>query len=82
MEDTSELEKEIKEKIENLTPKKSLFESIQYSDENEFNKFLFDMSRDQAVYCLIESSKAAFRRGAFSLEESEVLSKALRVLVD
>ena len=82
MEDTSELEKEIKEKIENLTPKKSLFESIQYSDENEFNKFLFDMNRDQAVYCLIESSKAAFRRGAFSLEESEVLSRALRVLVD
>jgi hypothetical protein len=40
------------------------------------------MSRDQAVYCLIESSKAAFRRGAFSLEESEVLSRALRVLVD
>ncbi len=81
MEDTSELEKEIKEKIENLTPKKSLFESIHYSDEDEFNKFLCDMNRDQAIYCLIESSKASFRRGAFSLEESEVLSKALRVLV-
>jgi hypothetical protein len=82
MEQTNDLEKEIKEKIDSLTPKKSLFESIHYNDENEFNKFLFEMSKDQAIYCLIESSKAAFRRGSFSLEESEVLSKALRVLVD
>ena len=82
MEDINELEKEIKEKIEELTPKKSLFESIHYTDEKEFDKFLFDMTKDQAIYCLIESCKAAYRRRAFSIEESEVLSKALRVLVD
>ena len=38
------------------------------------------MNQQQAIYCLIESSKAGYRRGAFKIEESEAISKALRVL--
>jgi len=46
------------------------------------NDFLNNMNREQAIYVLIESSKAAFRRGAFKLEECEALSKAIRTLVE
>jgi hypothetical protein len=38
------------------------------------------MNKEQAIYCLIEATKAGFRRGSYNLEECEALSKALRVL--
>jgi hypothetical protein len=38
------------------------------------------MNQQQAIYCVIEASKAGFRRGSYKLEECEALSKALRVL--
>ena len=38
------------------------------------------MNQQQAIYCLIEASNAGYRRVSFNLEESEAISKALRVL--
>jgi hypothetical protein len=82
MEHSEDLEKELNKKIDELSPKGSLFESIHYVDDVSINDFLNNMNREQAIYVLIESSKAAFRRGAFKLEECEALSKAIRTLVE
>jgi hypothetical protein len=38
------------------------------------------MNKDHALYYLIESVKASHKRGAFTIGESEVISKAIRVL--
>ena len=65
-----------------MLPKGSLFESINYFDENQLNEFYQNMTREQAIYCLIEAVKAAYRRGAYRLEESEAVSRALRTIIE
>lgn len=80
MEHVDELNEQIKEKIEHLSPKGSLFESITYYNEIQLDEFLHGMNKEQAIYCLIEAAKSCYRRGAFKLDESEAVSKALRVL--
>jgi len=32
------------------------------------------------LYCVVHAAKSAHKRGAFSIEESEVISRAIRVL--
>jgi hypothetical protein len=80
METNADLQKELEQKIEELTPKGSLFESITYYNEEQLNQFLFNMNQEQAIYCLVEAVKIAYRRGSYSLEESEAVSKSLRVI--
>jgi len=80
METNTDIQKELEQKIEELTPKGELFESITYYNDEQLNQFLINMNQQQAIYCLIEAAKAAYRRGAFKLEESEAISKALRTI--
>ena len=80
MDSNTKLEEELKEKINELSPKGTLFESITYYSEEHFNEFLVNMNQQQAIYCLMEAVKAGYRRGAYKLEESEAISKSLRVL--
>lgn len=82
MEHSENIEKELNKKISELTPKGSLFDSINYADDNSLDRFMCEMNKEQAIYVLIESAKASYRRGAFKMEESEAVSKALRILVD
>lgn len=80
MEQNNDLEKELKETVDQITPKGSLFESIHYFNDEQLNEFYQNMNQQQAIYCLIEATKAGFRRGSYKLEECEALSRALRVL--
>jgi len=82
MQSDNNIEKELNDKIDEMLPKGSLFESINYFDENQLNEFYHNMTREQAIYCLVEATKAAYRRGAFKIEESKAISKALRTLVE
>ena len=74
------LKKEIIEKFENLSPIGNLFDVINYNSYDDLNKFISDMTEEQALYCLIEAVKCSYRRGVFKLEESEAVSKSLRLL--
>jgi hypothetical protein len=38
------------------------------------------MDKDHSIYYLVEAVKAAHKRGSFTIGESEVISKAIRVL--
>jgi hypothetical protein len=39
------------------------------------------MDSETALYYIIESVKSAHRKGAYSIGETEVISKAIRVLI-
>ena len=58
----------------------SLFDVINYNSYEDLNKFISNMTEEQALYCLIEAVKCSYRRGVFKIEESEVVSKSLRLL--
>ena len=69
---------------EKITEKKevigNLFESLHYTSQEQLNIFLDDMTEDQAIYCIKESLNYAFVKGLFDLQESEAVSKSLRIL--
>lgn len=72
MEQTQEMEKE---------PLGSLFGTINYYSLDDLDKFVVSMQKDQAVYCLIQSVHLGFQKQIFSMQEIEVLSKCLRLIV-
>ena len=58
----------------------TLFNAINYREPHELNKFIDDMNLDQALFCLVNATRYAHNRGLYGIEESEVVSKAIRVL--
>ena len=58
----------------------NLFESLHYTSQEQLNMFLDNMTEDQAIYCIKESLNYCFVKGLFDLQESEAISKSLRVL--
>lgn len=63
---------------ENIT--NSLFNTINYKEINELNKFIDEMNVDQALFCLIQAVRYAHNNGLYDIEESEVVSKSIRLL--
>ena len=58
----------------------NLFGSINLLTEEHLEIILSTMDREHAIYYLVESVKAAYNRGSFTIGESEVISKTIRVL--
>ena len=58
----------------------TLFNTINYKEPHELNKFIDDMNIDQALFCLVHATRYAHNRGLYDIEESEVVSKAIRIL--
>ena len=59
----------------------NLFGSIELLSEEHLELILSTMNADHALYYLIESVKSAHKKGAFTIGETEVISKALRVIL-
>ena len=74
------LKSEIINELNNLNDGGVLFNSIEYRSLDGLNDFISSLTDEQAKLCLIEAVKYSFLRGVYSLEESEVLSKSLRIL--
>jgi hypothetical protein len=74
------LEQELLKKLNEMDSKRVLFDSINYSSNEQLNSFLDNLTREQAIYCLVEACKSAYNRGSYKLDESEALSRALRVI--
>lgn len=71
------------ENIENKEPQLPigiLFDSINYYHLDDLNKFVDGINHEQAIYCIIQAAQAAYKRNAFNIIESEVLSKSIRTL--
>ncbi len=59
-------------------PKNLLFGTIAYDDDAAYEKFLAEMTPNQAVFVLIASANLGQAKGSFNILESEVLANAIR----
>ena len=57
-----------------------LFGSIPLNSEEHLQILLDTMDINNSIYILTQAVKYAFNQGAYSIGESEVLSKAIRVV--
>ena len=58
----------------------NLFGTIDLLSEEHLELILTSMDKEHAIYYLVESVKVAHKRGAFTIGESEVISKSIRVI--
>jgi hypothetical protein len=75
-----ELKQDLMDKLNDLSPLGSLFGTIHYNTNEDLNLFISNLNEEQSLYCIIESIKYIQSKGLFSLEESECLSKSIRVI--
>ncbi len=59
----------------------NLFGSIDLLNEEHLEIILSTMDSNTAIYYLIESVKSAYKKGAYTIGETEVISKAIRILL-
>ena len=65
---------------ESPKPIGSLFDTINYNNVADLDRFAQNLTSDQSLYCVIQAARAAHKRGTFTMEESEIVSKSIRVL--
>ena len=68
--------------MENKETLTKLFASIPIYNEEHIDVILTTMSKEDAIFILTRASIYAYDKGIFNLGESEVLSKAIRTLVE
>ena len=59
----------------------NLFGSIDLASEEHLELILSTMNTEHAIYYLIESVKSAYKKGVFTIGETEVISKSIRTLL-
>lgn len=57
-----------------------LFDNIAYYSPSDINKLCDDMTVEQAYYMVINAINYSYKNGVFNLQESEVISKSLRIM--
>lgn len=57
-----------------------LFNTIPLLTENHLDTLLETLDRDYAIYLLVQAVKYAHTQGVYSLGESEIISKSIRIL--
>lgn len=57
-----------------------LFNSVNLESEEHLEVIIQTMNKKSAIFLITQALKYAYDRGSFSLGESEVISKSLRVL--
>ena len=57
-----------------------IFDEIPLISEEHLELIISSMSEQDSIYFLIHASKSAYHRGSFSIGESEIISKAIRIL--
>lgn len=64
---------------EDKKPLGVLFGSIEYMKKEDIDSFIDTLTPEQAKYCLIQALNYATNRGVYSMLETEVISKSLRL---
>jgi hypothetical protein len=57
-----------------------LFDRIQIQEDSHFESFINDLNEEQSLYILRLAINSGVNKGLYTLEESEILSKSLRIL--
>lgn len=58
----------------------TLFGVIELLNEEHLDIILSTMDKEHSIYYLVEAIKSAHRKGAFTIGEAEVISKAIRTV--
>ena len=58
----------------------TIFDEVPILSEDHLDILLSTMSKQDATYYLVQASKSAYNRGAFSIGECEIISKAIRII--
>lgn len=66
--------------MENKTPLGSIFGTIVYYDNKQLNEIADNMSFEQAYFYLTQALQHSFNSGVYTLQESEILSKSMRII--
>ena len=82
---TDPIVEEIKTETENseTNPKKplaTLLSSISYENLEDYNKFLNNLTLEHAVIVLIAAATHAQGKGAYTIEEAELIAKSITKL--
>jgi hypothetical protein len=64
----------------NPQPIATLLSSISYTDQADYEKFLANLTPEHAVLVLISSANHCQAKGVFSLDEAELIAKAIKTL--
>jgi hypothetical protein len=65
---------------EETQPLGYLFESIEFYSPSDVNNFIDSINLPQSYYVITKAIEMAHSKNIFSLYESEILSKSLRIL--
>ncbi len=65
---------------EQALPKVTLLSAISYQNREDYEIFLKTMTGEHAVVTLIAAANHAQARGAYNLDEAELIAKAIRKL--
>jgi len=65
---------------EEQQPIGQLFQSISFYKSEDVLKFLQELTTQQAMYVLTQACMMAHSKGIYTLQESEFLSKAIRLV--
>lgn len=57
-----------------------LFNTIKITEDLKFESFVNDLNEEQSLYIIRLALNAAVNKGLYTLEESEILSKSIRIL--
>jgi hypothetical protein len=57
-----------------------LFDSIAYYQTEDITNLIENMTFEQSIYVINQALEYAYNNGAFTLKESEAISKSLRTL--
>lgn len=66
--------------MEQKQPMGLLFDSLAYYTPNDINTLCDDMSLEQAYFMMIKALEFAHKQRIFNLQETELVSKSLRLL--
>lgn len=61
-------------------PKAVLLGSISYTEQEDYEKFLENLDINQSIFVLIASCNYAQAKGVYSLDESELVAKAIKTI--
>ena len=64
----------------NIEQGEFLFESIKYQSHEDVEKFIESIDTAQSFYVITKALEMAYSKGVYSLQESEILSKSIRIL--
>jgi hypothetical protein len=64
----------------NMEQGEFLFDAIKYQSPEDVEKFIESLDTPQSYYVLTKALEMAYVRGVYSLQESEILSKSIRIL--